>query len=347
MKAAQIVAPRRVEVVDVEEPSLVDAPPGMIKIRVERTCLCGSDMPLFTYDLAELQQLAIQGQRSNVPFLDVNRGHVYPLRPGQAAHECVGTVVESTSSRFREDDFVLAVPDAQAGLCQYFCAPEGRAIHLPGNGIAKEHILMTQPLGTVIWACQKLGNLLNLDTVVVGQGPMGLLMTHLVSNMGARTVIGMDKLDYRLEAARKMRATHTVNVDREDAVAAVKEITGGKMADVVFEVVGHQTATIEFCMNLLRRRGAMVAFGVPDERFYSGFPFSDFIRQNLTLIGSIGPDIVPNYSLARDMIVQGRIDVSHIITHILPLQEIQKASDLFADRKDGAIKVVLNHETLS
>jgi len=89
-----------------------------------------------------------------------------------------------------------------------------------------------------------------------------------------------------------------------------------------------------------------VAFGMPDREICTDFPIWDLLTKNLTLIGSEGPDPIPNYSLARDMIAQGRIDVSPIISHVLPFQEIQKAYDLFVNREDGAIKVVLDYDTL-
>ncbi len=324
MKAAQIIAPRRVEIVDTAEPSLNGKPSGMIKVRLERACLCGSDTPYFDYE-----------QDS------------YPLPVGMSIHECIGTVVESTGTRFTPGDFVLVWPYVfQGGLAEYICAEEKQAVHLPRNSVSREEILLCQPLGTVVWAGQKLGNLLDLDTVVVGQGPMGLLFSHLLSNLGARTVIAMDKLDYRLEAARKMKATYVVNVDREDPFEAVREITGGKMADLVVEAIGHQVDVIEVCMKLLRRLGTLLVFGVPDEALRHNFPFGEFFRRNLTLISSVGPNMVPNFSLARDMIAQGRVDVSPIITHILPFQEVQRAYELFVNRQDGAIKVVLDYDTL-
>ena len=111
MRAAQIVAPRRVELVDIPEPNLKEAKPGMIKVRLERACLCGSDSPFFAYDWEET---------------------AYPLRAGLSIHECLGTVVESTSTRFREGDFVLALPgEHQSGLCESFCVPDTLAVHLP------------------------------------------------------------------------------------------------------------------------------------------------------------------------------------------------------------------------
>jgi threonine dehydrogenase-like Zn-dependent dehydrogenase len=345
MKAARIVAPRTFEIVDTEEPTLNGAPAGMIKVRPVRAAICGSDLPLFSYDLA-----AGKGSRGSDllgPLSELGRADPYPLRPGQSLHECVGEVVASTSTKFREGDFVLADPPAFDGAAEFFCTGEGDAVHVPRDGVPAEQIVIAQPLGTVIWACRKLGCLIDADTVVLGQGPMGLLISHMLSNLGARSIIGVDKLDYRLEISRRMRTTHRVNVDREDPEAAVREITGGKMADLVFEAVGHQTETIELCMNLVRRQGTVVAFGVPDVAVYENFPYARFYRKNLTLIGSVGPDVAPDYSLARDMIVQGRVDVSPIVTHVLPFQAVQRAFELFADRRDGAVKVVLDYDALT
>ena len=118
------------------------------------------------------------------------------------------------------------------------------------------------------------------------------------------------------------------------------------MADLVVEVIGHQVDVLYQGMQMLRRQGSMLVFGVPDEELRHNFPFREFFRKNLTLISSVGPDIIPNYSLARDMIAQGRIDVSPLISHILPFEEIQKAYELFVDRQDGAIKVVVDYRSL-
>ena len=342
MKAAQIVAPRKIELVDIEEPELPKDQPGMLKVRVERACLCGSDSPWFAYD----HRASANSIPTRWSDLD-DSSPVYPLAPGMAIHECLGTVVSSTSKKYKEGDLVLAMPPGQAGLCHYFCFSDTQAVSLPRDVVPLEEILMTQPLGTVIWACKKLGNLLDLDTVVVGSGPMGLLTTHLLSNLGAKAVIALDKLDYRLAAARQMQATHTVNVSKHDPVEAVEKISDGKMADVVFEAVGHQDYDLESCMKLVRSQGTLLAFGMPDRTVYDGFPIWDFLTRDLTVIGSEGPDPVPNYSLARDMIAQGRINVAPLISHVLPFQEIQKAFDLFVDRKDKAIKVVLNYDSLN
>ena len=343
MFAAQIVAPRRIRVTDAPEPSIDE---GQIKIRMERACLCASDTPFFDYDHNALLDEAHrdQSKRYNIPFLPTD-GDPYPMRVGQSVHECLGTVVESRSPRFETGDFVLALPNAQDGLVEYMVSETDRAIHLPVDSVPKEQILMTQPLGTVVWACHKLRSVMEHEVVVLGQGPMGLLWTRMLANLGARTIIAIDPIEARLKAARTMHATHTIDPSTQDPEEVVREITGGRMADLVVEAVGHQMETINQAIDLTRPLGTVLCFGVPDRALYDGFAYTDFFRKNLSLVSSVGPDVVPNYTMARDLIAQGRIAVAPLVTHVLPFGEVQEAFELFVDRKDGAIKVVLDYES--
>ena len=321
MKAAQIVAPRQIEMIDIDKPDISSDPEGAVLIKTHMTAICGTDMPSFA-----MERLAAD----------------YPLSPGMTIHECIGVVVESKSDRFKEGDAVLALPGRIGGLAEYFVSHEAVTIPLV-EFERKDCILMSQPLGTVIWACSKFGNLLNQDVVVMGQGPMGLLFTHLLSNLGAKTVVTTDLVDFRLEVSKQMQATHTINSTEVDTVAAVERITDGRMADVVIEVVGHQTETINQCMDLVKRDGTILAFGVPDDPTYP-FGFGNFFRKNIRFIGSVGPDAQNNFPLAMDMIAQGRMDVSPIITHRLPFTEVQRGFELSLHKKDEAIKIVLEYD---
>ena len=321
MKAAQVVAPRQIEMIDIDKPDISSDPEGAVLIKNQMNAICGTDMPSFVME---------------------HPADAYPLSPGMTIHECIGVVAASKSDRFKEGDAVLALPGRPGGLSEYFVASEAVTVPLVNFG-RKDCILMSQPLGTVIWACSKLGNLLNQDVVVVGQGPMGLLFTHLLSNLGAKTVVATDLVDFRLEAAKQMQATHTINAAEVDTVAAVEEITDGRMADLVVEVVGHQTETINQCMDLVKRDGTLLAFGVPDDPTYP-FRFGDLFRKNIRLIGSVGPDAQNNFPLAMDMIAQGRIDVSPMITHRLPFTEVQRGFELSLYKKDEAIKIVLEYD---
>ena len=321
MKAAQIVAPHQIEMIDTDKPDISSDPEGAVLIKTQMNAICGTDMPWFAMER---------------PASD------YPLSLGTTIHECIGVIAASKSDRFKEGDAVLALPGRIGGLAEYFVSHEAVTIPLV-EFERKDCILMSQPLGTVIWACSKLGSLLNQDVVVMGQGPMGLLFTHLLSNLGAKTVVATDLVDFRLEAAKQMQATHMINAAEVDTVAAVEGITDGRMADLVVEVIGHQTETINQCMDLVKRDGTILAFGVPDDPTYP-FGFGDLFRKNIRLIGSVGPDAQNNFPLAMDMIAQGRIDVSPMITHRLPFTEVQRGFELSLHKKDEAIKIVLEYD---
>ena len=321
MLAAQITAPRCFEIIETAQPNLESEGDSTVLIKTNRSALCGSDMPAFA---------------AEYPAGD------YPLAPGLSMHECIGVIAATRSRRFKEGDTVVSIPRAKNGLAEYFVADEANTVALV-DPRDQDAMLISQPLGTIIWACRKLGNLLNQHTVVLGQGPMGLLMTRMLSNLGAKTVIGMDLLDYRLAVSHRMGATHTINPTVVDPVEAVIDITGGTLADLVVEMVGHQTETINQCLKLVRRSGTVVAFGVPDEKIYS-FQFSDFFRRNVHLIGAVGQQVQSDIPLAIDLIKQGRIDVTPIITHHLPFTEAQLGFELSLHKRDGAIKVFFEYD---
>ena len=132
MLAGVFTERRRVELVDVPEPTLDANQSGQIVFQPELTCLCGSDLPFFDGDF---------------------EGHEisYPQEPGMSLHEMVGTVVDTNGSRWVQGTRVLAVPVGQQGLMERYVLSEDRAIALDPR-LDDPIALMAQPLGTVVWA---------------------------------------------------------------------------------------------------------------------------------------------------------------------------------------------------
>ncbi len=319
MKAALIERPGELEFIDVARPNLADVDGEPILVKLHAGVLCASDFPRF------------QGGAFNVDF---------PRPVGDSLHELIGEVIESRSERFKLGDWTLAIPPDQRGLSELVVADASMAVPLPMDYEPREQLILAQPLGTVIWAARKLPNLLGMDAVVIGQGPIGLLFSHLLANLGARRVIGLDKLDYRLDVARQMRATHTVNVDRDDPREAVLEITGGRGADIVIEAVGHQAETLELMIDLCTKHGTALVFGVPDtER--TPLPVWSLLRKNLRVVGSVHPEVQRDLTLALDLITSGRIDVSSMITHRRPLADAADAFRMAIEKRDQPIKILL------
>jgi threonine dehydrogenase-like Zn-dependent dehydrogenase len=221
----------------------------------------------------------------------------------------------------------------------------GGCILLPDN-LPAEQVLMSQLLGTVIHSFYKLSNIIDWKVVILGQGPVGLLFAAVLRNLGATQIIAIDPLDYRLETSLEMGATHVVNSAREDPVVAVAKITGGQLADLVVEAVGH-AETFNLCSELARRNAHVICFGVPDKEHPEGIVpirLRDMYRKELRLITSIGPNPDKDYRVALDWVVQKRIDVAPIVSHVLPFAEIQRGFSMAFDQQEEnrALKIVLN-----
>lgn len=315
MFAGQIYAPGKIRLVDAPPPKL-DAP-GQIIFQPELACLCGSDLLYFEADYPE-----------------------YPPVLGHSLHEMIGRVVETSGSRFQAGARVLCVPVNQEGLFERFRVSEDRAIPLDPRP-ADDEALLAQPLGTVLYALKKLPSLIDLDVAIVGQGPIGQMFTAAVRNLGARQVIALDKLESRLAVSPRMGATATVDVTRENPVAAVERLTEGALADVVIEAVGHREQALSLCIDLARRGGRILYFGVPEEKL-DRVPWRALMVKNLTVHCSINPDFARDFPLAMRWIAEKRIDLRPVITHRFPLERIQEAFELFHQRREGCLKVFID-----
>ena len=314
MLAGQITQRRRIELIDQPEPA--QGKSGEIVFQPEIACLCGSDVPYF---LAKHPD--------------------YPLQVGLSLHEMVGTVLWADGSRFRQGQKVLAVPTNHVGIFERFAITENFVVPLDLRRPLEEMILC-QPLGTVLYGLRMLPNLLGWNVVVVGQGPIGQLFCGALRNLGARQIVGIDRIAARLSLSKRMGATAVINLEQEDPIAAVADLTGGAMADLVIEAVGHEHQALNLCIDLCRRLGRIHYFGVPPQ-VIDGIRWRDLMMKNLSLTTSLGPDFARDYPLAMQWIGEGRIDVRPLVTHSFPLSEIQTAFETFSDRKDGACKVLV------
>ena len=318
MRAARLVAPRQWELAEVERP---EANGEMMLVRLERVGICGTDKPAFC-----------------------GVGTSYPMAMGQTGHEGLGIVEACPTSAFDVGDRALLWGFDRGLFQEYVLADPAACVKLPKD-VDPEVALMSQLLGTVIHCFYKLGNVINRNALVMGQGPVGQLFNATLRNFGARTIIGVDPLPHRLDVSPGMGATHTIDPETCDLAETVAEITGGEMVDLAVEAVGRES-TFNLCGDLLRQDGTLVYFGVPNKENAEGrmtLSFMNMFKKELQIVTSVGPNPSLDYTLALDWITQGRLNVRPILTHLMPFEKIQEAFELAFEHPetDGAVKVVL------
>jgi L-iditol 2-dehydrogenase len=176
------------------------------------------------------------------------------------------------------------------------------------------------------------------DTVVVvGPGPIGLLIVQVAKACGAKRVVNTGTRDNRLELAKKLGADEVVNIKHEDVVDIVSQITNGVMADIVIEAAGTSSAAVQ-SLKLAKRKGVVTLVGVYPKPFEADF--NDIVRRELQVRGSWSSGVFTDWELALKLLSSKKVQTTPLITHKLPLEKWEEAVKLEQERK--AMKVLFN-----
>ena len=321
MKALQLVRPRSFESIQVPVPQLSSGSTDLILIRTNWLSMCGSDIPFFTGS---------------------QRIKHYPLAPGAPIHECVGQVVESQSTQFQPGDWVIAIPENNQALAEYFLAQAAKVVRLPLDLAGSDTSCLVQPLSTVMNAVDRLGDIHGRSVTVVGLGSTGLFFCWLLHKRGAGRIVGIDPCAYRCQMAERVGATRTFPMRSTQIIDFARQHPKEwEPSEIVIEAVGHQMETINDCLKLVQKRGTVVAFGVPDQPVYT-INYETFFRKNVQLIASVTPEWSEYLSQAADLFLSNRAELETWVTHRFPIRDAAEAFTLYERHEQEIVKAVLN-----
>jgi L-iditol 2-dehydrogenase len=321
MNALQVIQPRRFSLVKPQIPHLTSDQVDQIIVRTGWVSMCGSDIPFFTGN---------------------KRYKTYPLPVGAPIHECYGQVIESTSPLFQSGEHVIAIPNGDQGLAEFFTAQAARAVRLPAELEGDEASCLIQPLSTVMNAVDRLGDIAGKSVAVLGLGSIGLLFCWLLKKRGAERILGIDPLAYRCQAAEVFGATRTFSLRSVEVVHAVRQnAVDWEAPDICVEAVGHQMETLNDSFELVCKKGTVVAFGVPDQHVYA-VEFETFFRKNLELLAIVTPDWSDYLDKACSVFVEDREELAKLVTHHFSIREAEKAFTLYERHEDGILKALIN-----
>jgi 2-desacetyl-2-hydroxyethyl bacteriochlorophyllide A dehydrogenase len=194
--------------------------------------------------------------------------------------------------------------------------------------------------GTSMYGLTELGGLVAGESVVViGPGPIGLLAVAVAKAIGASPVILTGTRNKRLAIGKELGADRTININEEDAVAVVKELTGGIGADYVVECAGTES-TIDQAIRMTNRGGKICLAAFPHERVT--LDIAQLARNNIYLYGIRGEGRSATRR-AMALMAEKRFDATKIHTHTFPLADLPTALRYARERIDDAIKVVVTN----
>lgn len=229
---------------------------------------------------------------------------------------------------------------------------------VPDNMTDEQVLFLTDifPTGwsAIDWAQLKGGEVV----AIFGSGPVGLMAQKAAWLNGASRVIAIDPVEYRLSKARDVNKVETLNPKDVDVVEAIRAMTGGRGADVCVDAVGFEAErsfldkvkstlnfekgtikVLELCFEAVRRGGTVTVVGVYGTPF-DNFPVHRMFDKGITIKQGQAP--VLNYiDHLIDLVKQEKVVLDDIISHTLPLSEVAHAYNIFKNKEDDCVKVVL------
>ncbi len=375
MKALTFQGFKDVKVKEVNDPR-IEKPDDAI-IKVTSTAICGSDLHLIHGMVPNMPKNFILGHEAmgiveevGPEVENLNKGDrvivPFPVACGHCwfcDHEFYSQC--NNSNPHGEIGAIFGYSETLGGYAggqaEYLRVPYANVgpLKVPGDLSDEQVLFLTDILPTAYWG-NLIGGVKKGSTVtVLGCGPVGLLAQKFAWLLGAERVIAVDYIGYRLEHAKKYNNVEVVNFqDHENTGGYIKEITKGG-TDVVIDCVGMdgkmniiemvETAlllqggsmsAITMASQAVRKCGNVALVGVYGLR-YNQFPLGDFFARNITLkMGQCPATAYTDHLLG--WIQEGKIDATDIITHRIRLDDGEKGYEVFDQKQDNCIKVVMS-----
>jgi len=342
MKAAVLTGICQMQVMDVPEPKIEKD--GDVLLKIEMVGVCGSDVHY--YETGRIGSQVVQypfivGHECAATVKDIGKsvnrfkvGEQVVVDPAVSCHQC------DQCRRGRENTCYnlrfLGTPGQGNGcLCELIIMPQQSCFPTHG-AITLEQAVLCEPFAIGVYSVRQSDPPKNARVAILGCGPIGLSCMAAAQAENVEAVYMSDKLDYRLDIAKKARAVWAGNPERQNIVKEIlrREPLG---VDIVYECAGQQD-TLDEAVELLRPGGKLMLVGIPRLERIS-FPIDKLRRKELTLINVRRQNDCTQKAI--DLIASGKTDVDFMITHRFRLEQAQQAFDMVARYSDGVVKALI------
>jgi len=320
-----------------------------VLIKVLTASFCGTDQHIYEYNEWAKHRLKL------------------PLTVG---HEFSGEVIKigKNVTRVQLGDIVSAETHIICDECEFCLRGEGhickntkiigvdtdgcfaRYLKIPAKNcfindksMNMHHLSVQEPLGNAVHTMTHF-DVKGKDVAVVGCGPIGIMGVDVAKALGAKKVIAIEVNDFRRNLAKKIGADIVINPLTEDVISRVLEETNGAGVDVIGEFSGNKQA-IESAFKYLKAGGGISMLGLPSKNIELNFS-DDIIFKGISIYGVVGRRIYDTWYQVKDLIHSGKLHLEKIITHELPLSEINEAGRIMGEKNCGKIILIPGDEII-
>lgn len=258
-----------------------------------------------------------------------------------AYNRAKGTLYDGETRLFLRSNGKPVYMYSMGGLAEYCVIPAHGLTILPDSLPYTESAILGCAVFTAYGAMVHAAEMHGGDSVaVIGIGGVGSSCLQIARAFGASATIAVDISDEKLEKAKAVGATHTVNAQKEDAVEKIKEITGGVGVDIAIEALG-KPQTFQQCTQSVRDGGKAVMIGLADARARGEVDINRLVRRQVKIIGSYGARARQDLPKIVKLAETGTFSLSSAVSKIYDFEETDKA---YQDLSQGSIigRAVIN-----
>lgn len=318
--------------------------PEEVLIKIKATAICGTDLHIYNWNT--------WAQNAKIEL------------PTVLGHECSAVVVEvgSAVKNLKVGDYVACETHIPCGQCyqckngmQHICAnlviygvhtngcfseyskiPEKCAVKIP-ESINPNVGAVLEPLGTAVRSCVEI-QATGKNIAVIGCGPIGLMAVNAAKAFGAANIFAVDVNYLRLNIAKELGATHTINSAEVDAAKQIRELTDGIGVDAFIDASGNTSAILGGFQSM-RKGGTVALIGLPSKPLEIDLG-SQVVFKEAKIIGIHGRIMYDTWTIMSNLLDKGLLNMEPIITHVIKLEEFEKGFEILEKGLGGKVILV-------
>lgn len=343
MKAVYLSGIRTFEARQDPDPAIVDDTD--VLVRIKSVGVCGSD--IHYYNTGRIGSQIVQfpfviGHEASGVVERIATG-VTRVRPGEkvaidpavscgACDQCkAGREHTCRSLRF------LGAPGQLEGCLREYVVVDEKCCYPIADGMTFDRATLSEPLSIAIYAVERSLLPANANVAILGIGPIGMCVFHVLRTRNMGSVYVTDRIEERLALARQLHPAWCGNPDRLNVVETIARIDP-LLLDVVYECSGDEPA-IRQGIDLLKPGGKLILVGIPEADTIP-IPIHELRRKEITIVNVRRQ--VHCTQKAIDMLGTRKITLDALVTHRFPLEATQNAFELVSHYRDGVMKAMID-----